>query len=232
MGGERLSFTIGDEAAGARLDRFLGERVGSHSRSALRRMILEGRVRIDGQPVTKPGRLLKPGSRVALELPDSPPVLPRPERIPVEVVHEDDHLIVVVHQQFCGLSHVVLFMNARVLLVHDKGQLLNIGLCEQVLARDKTHVLCGALLYHRHPRYVVLYKKLENSRSVAWSLYPDGVGYHDVRYLHIHSSVRVVVSKLGSTLISRPRVNGAVHAHHGYVPQRSPLDQGVCGILG
>ena len=65
------------------------------SRSALRRLILEGRVRIDGRAVSKPSLPLKPGMRVVVELPPPPPPGPTPEAIPLDLLHEDEHLLVV-----------------------------------------------------------------------------------------------------------------------------------------
>ena len=55
----------------------------------------EGRVRIDGTPATKPGVALRPGMRLAVEIPEPVPDAPRPEEIPIEVVYEDEHLAVV-----------------------------------------------------------------------------------------------------------------------------------------
>jgi 23S rRNA pseudouridine1911/1915/1917 synthase len=95
MSGERLRFDTPDEAAGQRLDRFLSEQLAGTTRSALRRMIQGGRVQIDGNPVTKPGSALRGGMRIELTLPDPPSETPEPEEIPLRVLHEDDHLVVV-----------------------------------------------------------------------------------------------------------------------------------------
>jgi 23S rRNA pseudouridine1911/1915/1917 synthase len=83
------------ESEGARLDRFLAERVEGQTRSALRRLIQDGRVRVDGEPAPKPGFALQPGMRIEVEIPEPPSEQPLPESIPIEVAHEDDHLLVV-----------------------------------------------------------------------------------------------------------------------------------------
>jgi 23S rRNA pseudouridine1911/1915/1917 synthase len=80
---------------GSRLDRFLTSHVAGASRSALRRLILDGRVSVDGRPAAKPGLSLDAGQRIEVELPEPPPSGPRAEPIPLVVVHEDEHLIVI-----------------------------------------------------------------------------------------------------------------------------------------
>jgi 23S rRNA pseudouridine1911/1915/1917 synthase len=95
MSGERLRFDIPDEAAGQRLDRFLSEQMGGTTRSALRRMIQEGRVQLDGKPVRKPGSTLRGGMQIELALPDPPSESPEPEEIPLQIIHEDEHLVVI-----------------------------------------------------------------------------------------------------------------------------------------
>jgi len=91
-----FSLVVPPEAEGVRLDHFLTARVPETSRSALGRWIRTGRVRVDGQAASKPGQALHPGARIEVRRPDPSPVGPRAESIPIEVVHEDDDLLVVV----------------------------------------------------------------------------------------------------------------------------------------
>jgi len=91
-----LSLVVPDDAEGARLDRFLAERIPDPSRSVLARWIREGRVRVDGRPAGKTGLSLRPGMRVVVEVPPPPRGGPRPESIPLDVVHEDDDLLVLI----------------------------------------------------------------------------------------------------------------------------------------
>jgi len=91
-----VHLTVPDEAEGTRLDRFLSEQVQSRTRSFLERLIREGHVQVDGRAAPKPGLGLRAGMRVRVEIPAPLPDRPLPEAIPVEVRHEDDHLLVVV----------------------------------------------------------------------------------------------------------------------------------------
>lgn len=89
-----LSAPAGSE--GRRLDRFLSEHLADWSRSALRRLIDEGRVAVDGTAATKPGLGLKPGMSIRVELPPPPAASPVPQEIPLDVRYEDDDLLALV----------------------------------------------------------------------------------------------------------------------------------------
>jgi len=90
---ERL--TVSAEGDGERLDRWLSQKMPELSRSALQRLIREGRVRLDGKTETKCGAKLHGGQIVELDLPKPEPAAPRPEPIALDVVYEDEQLIVV-----------------------------------------------------------------------------------------------------------------------------------------
>lgn len=77
-----------------RLDRFLAEGCPDLTRSQLKRLIEEGRVLLGGTPV-KAGAKLKGGETLALSIPPAAPIEAVPEEIPLSVLYEDSHLIVV-----------------------------------------------------------------------------------------------------------------------------------------
>jgi len=82
---------------GQRLDRYLSKRHPEISRARWQEWIAAGQVRINGQPVTKPACRLRSGDTVDYTLPpDRPPNYDlTPEAIPIPIVYEDDHLLVV-----------------------------------------------------------------------------------------------------------------------------------------
>jgi 23S rRNA pseudouridine1911/1915/1917 synthase len=122
---------IGPELAGTRLDRVLADGSGAGaSRSRVKALIEAGQARIDGATVQDPSRKVKAGERVTLEIPDPVAASQAAEEIPLSVVYEDAHLIVidkpaglVVHPA-PGHSGGTL-VNA--LLAHCKGSLSGIG---------------------------------------------------------------------------------------------------------
>lgn len=83
--------------SGQRLDRYLSERHPDISRARWQEWIEAGQVRVNGQPVVKPAHRLRPGDTVDYTLPpDRPPGYDlTPEAIPVPIVYEDEHLLVV-----------------------------------------------------------------------------------------------------------------------------------------
>lgn len=86
-----LVVTLGETPK--RLDLFLANREPTLSRSALQRLISEGRIRINGLPV-KPSQKIKPGDRIALEIPRPEPLELKPEPIPLDVLYEDQTILV------------------------------------------------------------------------------------------------------------------------------------------
>jgi 23S rRNA pseudouridine1911/1915/1917 synthase len=82
------------ESAGERLDVLLAERLGSRSRA--QRMIVEGRVLVDGTTVRKNHRLAG-GERVAIDEGPQASEAPNPDAPVAQfgVAYEDEHLIVV-----------------------------------------------------------------------------------------------------------------------------------------
>jgi 23S rRNA pseudouridine1911/1915/1917 synthase len=77
-----------------RLDRFLAHRVPFLSRTQLQRLIEESAVTVNGR-VPKASTRLRRGDRIEATLPPPPSNAIAAERIPIEVLFEDEHLIVV-----------------------------------------------------------------------------------------------------------------------------------------
>ncbi len=82
--------------AGERVDRTLALMLPERSRSELKRLITGGFLTgEDGRTVDLPSRRVKPGERFALRVPPAAAAGPEGERIPLAVVFEDEHLVVV-----------------------------------------------------------------------------------------------------------------------------------------
>lgn len=76
-----------------RLDLYLARTHASLSRSRIKRLIEEGHVLVNGA-TCKPSQKLHPGDRLVLSVPPPRPIKPKPESIPVSVVFQDSHLLV------------------------------------------------------------------------------------------------------------------------------------------
>lgn len=87
------TFTV--EKRGKRLDKVVRDRVLDLSRSEGQRLIEAGQVTVNGQP-RKPAYRVEAGQEVTVVLPPEGPERPvRPEPIPLDVIYEDEHLLVV-----------------------------------------------------------------------------------------------------------------------------------------
>jgi 23S rRNA pseudouridine1911/1915/1917 synthase len=83
------------ESAGARVDKWLADNGAGMSRSRLRTLIEDGRLTVDGRPEPDPSARMIPGAVYALDMPAPTEPDPQPEDIPLEILFEDRHLIIV-----------------------------------------------------------------------------------------------------------------------------------------
>jgi 23S rRNA pseudouridine1911/1915/1917 synthase len=128
MGGEKIIHgTIAD--GGQRLDKALAEASGL-SRERIKALLGEGRISLAGKAVNQPSLKPAAGAEFTIALPEAAPAAARPQDIPLSVVFEDEHLIVVdkpaglvVHPAAGNLDGTL--VNA--LLHHCRGQLSGIG---------------------------------------------------------------------------------------------------------
>ena len=87
--------TVAEPEAGERLDRFLARRLPSLSRSRLQALIRAGHVLRDGAAEAELGRRIRSGETYAVHLPEPEPAAIEPQAMPLSIVHEDAHLIVI-----------------------------------------------------------------------------------------------------------------------------------------
>jgi 23S rRNA pseudouridine1911/1915/1917 synthase len=170
---------VSDSDAGRRLDAVVAELPGVGSRTAAERLVLAGDVLVDGQPRPKSFRL-EGGEELDLQLPEPQTLVA--ESIALDIVHEDEHLLVVdkpaglvVHpsgtQQTGTLAHGLLALGAaggdpdRPGIVHrldrDTSGLL-------VVARsDEAHARLSEAIRERRVdrRYVALVRGTPRSRT-------------------------------------------------------------------
>lgn len=83
------------EQAGLRLDRVLADAHPELSRARIQALVEEGRLIAGGRTITDPNYRVKPAERLTLKIPPARPARPLGEAIPLVVVYEDEHLLVV-----------------------------------------------------------------------------------------------------------------------------------------
>jgi len=94
-----LTYEITEEEAGQRLDRALAARAETESlalsRTRIRALIEEGQVRVAGKSISDAGTKVKAGQIIEIDVPAAAPAEPQAENIPLDVVFEDEHLIII-----------------------------------------------------------------------------------------------------------------------------------------
>ena len=115
--------------AGTRLDAFLASKIADLSRSRLQELIREQFVLRNGEPA-KPRDAVAIGDVLSIAIPEAVPDLAQPQDIPLSILFEDEHLVVldkesgiVVHPAAGNPDGTL--VNA--LLHHCKGELSGIG---------------------------------------------------------------------------------------------------------
>lgn len=124
-----IEIPVGKLECGIRLDAWLCQRLPQFSRTALSRLINEGRVTV-GEHSVKPRYMPKAGDFIRICLPPAENCEILPEAMPLEILFEDEHLLVLnkaagvcVHPAAGRLSGTLV----NGLLHHCREQLSNIG---------------------------------------------------------------------------------------------------------
>ena len=91
---QTLRLLVPDDAAGARLDRFLAGLPELGSRAAAERALATGAVQVDGRGRPKSHRL-EGGEELTVEVPDAARSALEPEELSLRIAYEDEHLLVV-----------------------------------------------------------------------------------------------------------------------------------------
>lgn len=91
---QMIELTVGEEADGGRVDRFLTEQLTEQSRSYWQKLLKDGRVQVNGKKV-KANYLLSSGDEVLVLLPEPENLAVEAEDIPLDVIFEDSDVIVI-----------------------------------------------------------------------------------------------------------------------------------------
>ena len=123
-----LEFEVKARTEGKRLDVYLTSRFVDYSRQVIQKIIDADAVLVNGR-VVKASYRVRSGDQVSIRLPDLPDTTPKPEDIPIEVIHEDEFLTVVNKP-----AHMVTHPAARQ-LARNVGQCTSVPLRQPLDAR-------------------------------------------------------------------------------------------------
>ena len=131
MTNQTQGYHIREDQHGTRLDRFLISSIEGVSRTYLQKLIRSGEVTVNEKIAKQPSYQLQHGDRVSLMLPAPRPLdTLQPENIPLDIRHEDSHLIVL-NKPAGMLVHPANGVNVgtlvNALLAHCRTDLSGIG---------------------------------------------------------------------------------------------------------
>ncbi|WP_417686980.1 RluA family pseudouridine synthase [Roseibium sp.] len=90
-----FTYQVDAEDTGKRLDAVLAGQLDSLSRNRVQALIRAGEVTVDGAKIVEPKFRVNEGQLLALSVPEAEDPDPQGEDIPLTIVYEDDHVIVV-----------------------------------------------------------------------------------------------------------------------------------------
>lgn len=88
-----LQVTIPEQ--GLRLDKWLSARLQEVSRSRLQQLIEQGHLHCNGKVVTNGSAKVKAGAMYILTVPEIVPLALEPVKMPLDIIYEDEHLLVI-----------------------------------------------------------------------------------------------------------------------------------------
>ena len=86
--------TIVSDINGKRIDAWLSEKLENYSRSFIQKLIQNENVKVNNN-IVKANYKLKNGDAVAVSIPEPVKLEVKPEKIPLDILYEDDDIIVV-----------------------------------------------------------------------------------------------------------------------------------------
>ncbi len=90
----QASFNVSARRTRERIDQFLAREIPDASRSQIQKWIKNGLVLVDGETV-KANHVVRPDEHIHVRIPKPPPPDLVPESIPIHIIYEDEHLMVV-----------------------------------------------------------------------------------------------------------------------------------------
>lgn len=126
---EILSLQVQPEEAHTRIDKYIAARLGQLSRSRIQQLIEQGQVALNGASVIRVSEKVKAGDEIRIELPPPQPSEVEPEPIPLEILHEDEHLILINKQPGLCVHPTETMMTGTLVnaLLHHVKDLSGIG---------------------------------------------------------------------------------------------------------
>lgn len=90
-----LQIELQVEETGERLDSYLSNELPDLSRSRIQKLIGNEQIQLNGKVCTSKKALVRRGDCIQITIPDAEPLDLEPEEIPLNILYEDDHLLII-----------------------------------------------------------------------------------------------------------------------------------------
>src|SRR4029079_13894007 len=216
------------------------------SRSRLQRLIELGRIRINDQ-VVRPSQKIKPGDKITMDVPKPEPLERQGEAIPLEVLFEDEHLLVlnkpsgiVVHPapgNWTGtlVNALLHYFQVSGGTVSSVGGKERPGLVHR-LDKDTSGVMVIAKTDQAHRHLSGQFKQHTITRvyeALVWGVPKKGHGLIDLAIGRDSKEHKKLSARTASTQHNVLGSYGSTERLGDRVPGRSPIrqDRGTCASL-
>jgi 23S rRNA pseudouridine1911/1915/1917 synthase len=90
-----MELIVGAEQDGLRLDKFLADEIGGHSRSQIQRLIEDGHVKVPRITKVKSNSVVRDGDVISVDVPPPAETTVAAEALPLEILYQDSDVIVI-----------------------------------------------------------------------------------------------------------------------------------------
>ncbi len=153
---------ICDSVSEERLDCFMNKQHQEYSRTYFQKMIKEGKLLVNGNHIL-PSYKVKNNDKISYILDETAPALLKPEKIPLNIIYEDDDIIIINKQ-----ADLVVHPSYG----HENGTLLNAllwhfkGKCNPFMVHRLDKDTTGAIIFAKNEKSKVSLSKQFQKRAV------------------------------------------------------------------
>jgi len=92
---QHFNLIVTEKYNGGRLDKFITQHIPDLSRGKVKTLCLDENILVNSTITTDPATKIKTHQNIAVSIPPDAPILPEAENIPLDIIFEDDHLLIV-----------------------------------------------------------------------------------------------------------------------------------------
>ena len=92
---KNISFIVEENENNIRVDILINKREGSISRTRVKNLILEEKLKLNNEIITSPSKKVLTGDELNLEIPEPKQASLKPYNFKLEIIHDDEHLLII-----------------------------------------------------------------------------------------------------------------------------------------